>query len=137
MTSLKPPCIRRNGISIPALSPPCQVVEASEFFRERISGGDPVVFKFNCEGAEIPIINNLIDTGEIWKVSHMLISWDCMVITGQEHQKQLLIDRMASIGFDRWISSEIAYAPNTQPHDEKVAAWLGRMATDVRCSVQV
>ena len=103
----------------------CRMFEASEFFRDEISADDRNIMKFNCEGAETAIINNLIDSGEIWKVSNMCITWDCRVIAGEEYKEAELIARMNSIGYDRWVSSDEAFAPHTMPHPEKIAQWLG------------
>lgn len=106
----------------------CQMVEASEWFRDNLEGDECVLMKFNCEGAEVPILNNLMDSGEIWKVSHMVITFDCRYIAGEERHEQELKDRLATIGYDRWVSSDDAYAPHTQPHTEKIAQWLHSVA---------
>jgi FkbM family methyltransferase len=106
----------------------CLIVEASEFFREHISSDDRNVMKFNCEGAEVPILNNLMDTGEIWKVSNMVITFDCRYISGEEHHEAELINRLHSINYDRWVSSDDAFVPHTQPHSEKIEQWLSTIA---------
>ncbi len=114
-----------------AVVTPCQVVEASEFFRQCISADDRNVMKFNCEGAEVPILNNLIDSGEIWKVSNAVITWDCSCIPGEEHHEAELIARMQSIGFDRWVGSVEAFDPPPGipwPHPAKIAQWLRAIA---------
>jgi hypothetical protein len=108
------------------------MVEASEFFREHISADDRNIMKFNCEGAETPILNNLIDTGEIWKISDAMIDFHGRVIPEIAHDEAVLIDRLRSIGFDRWMGPDEAYAyvnsAYSGTHCEAVAHWLSLIA---------
>ncbi len=100
----------------------CSFVEASEWFRAQIPEGETVLVKMNCEGAEIPILNNLIDSGEIWKITAMTFDLDIRRCAGLEHQADELLERLRTIGFDRYQISGDAFHGNT--HREKIANWL-------------
>ena len=104
----------------------CQMVEASEWFREHIHAEDRNILKLNCEGAEIPILNNLIDSGEIWKIDHIMLDFDCRYIAGNQHLEGEMLDRLASIGFDRYtLADDNPYLT----HLEKMAHWLPVVAS--------
>lgn len=100
---------------------PCAMVEASEFFREHISADDRNILKLNCEGAEIPIMNNLIDSGEVWKLAHVMLDFDCRYIEGQQHLEGELLQRLGDIGFNRYTLCDDN--PHIA-HIDKVAYWL-------------
>lgn len=93
-------------------------VEAAAFFRS-LPEMDLFV-NMNCEGGEIPILDNLIDTGQIERITHMLVSFDISKVTGMESEEARLRDRMAEVGFDRFTST---YAEE-DTHQKQIAAWL-------------
>jgi FkbM family methyltransferase len=109
---------------------PCDFVEASEWFEQYISDGDIVLAKFNCEGSEVAILNNLIDTGAIWKISNAMIDWDCTrVFDGLQHLEQETIARFNSIGFEqgkRWFPCNQVMHGVT--HQDRIANWIREAA---------
>lgn len=100
----------------------CEFKEASEFFRSQIPTEATVIMKLNCEGAEIPILNNLIDSGEIWKVSNVMIDFDIRKVRGMEHEAQKVLNRMIEIGFERFSLCEDVMIGET--HQNRIANWL-------------
>jgi FkbM family methyltransferase len=74
----------------------CNFVEAASFFRTNIKESDAVWMKLNCEGAEIPILKNLIESGEARKLRAVLIDFDAAKIPSQQahvaQAKELLED---------------------------------------------
>ena len=104
----------------------CRFVEASTFFRAELPvEGETVIVKMNCEGSEVPILNNLIDSGEIWKITAMTFDLDIRRVAGHEHEADALLERLAGIGFDRFQVSGEAFIEGT--HREKIADWLGKV----------
>lgn len=93
-------------------------VDAAAFFRSL--PGDELLVNMNCEGAEIPILDSLLDNGEIGRISHMLISFDIRKVPGMEDEELRVRHRMASVGFDRFTSTY----PEADTHQEQIAAWL-------------
>jgi FkbM family methyltransferase len=100
----------------------CRFVRASEFFAENVAAGDIVVVKLNCEGAEIVILGDLIDSGEIWKLANVMIDFDIRKVAGFEHQEHELLDRFAGIGFDRYSLCDDVMVGAT--HQDRIANWL-------------
>lgn len=100
----------------------CDFVEASWFFELHIPDVESAVMKLNCEGAEVAIMNNLIDTGQVWKLKHVAIDFDVRKIPGMEHLEGDLIDRMHYVGFDRW--GDVDDLMTGHVHQERIRSWL-------------
>ena len=100
----------------------CEMEEASAFFRQVIRDDDVVVVKLNCEGAEVPILNNLIDSGEINKIANVMIDFDIRKVPGEEHQEAAILERFASIGFTNFVLCEDVM--HGRSHEMRIAAWL-------------
>lgn len=96
-------------------------VAASEFFRDRIPAGG-VVMKLNCEGSEVPILDDLLDSGEIWKVAHMVVCFDIRTVEGAEAEEDRVVGRLADAGFDRYDIAEDVMVGET--HQDRIRAWL-------------
>lgn len=106
----------------PEIVTPCIFVEASKFFRDNLSVDDSVIMKLNCEGSEIPILNNLIDSGEIWKIANVMIDFDIRKVEGMGHEELLLMERFNTIGFDRYVLCDTVMVGST--HQARINNWL-------------
>lgn len=94
----------------------CDFVRASEFFEELPDG---LIVKLNCEGAEVAILDDLIDSGQIWKIASVLIDFDIRKVLGEEHLEERTLKRLAEIGFDRYCDW-----PPGNTHQDRIRAWL-------------
>lgn len=99
----------------------CEFVAASE-----IVGGLPAdcvtIMKLNCEGAEIPILNNLVDTGAIFRLHNVMIDFDIRKVPGREHEEAKILERFREIGFSSFsLSDEVMQGPT---HQDRIANWL-------------
>jgi FkbM family methyltransferase len=74
----------------------CQFIEASDFFRSHIGNGDTVYMKLNCEGAECAILENLAQTGQIKKITEVLVDFDALKIPSQSHRVDALRSLLAA-----------------------------------------
>lgn len=74
----------------------CVLIEASEFFRKQINVYDVVFMKLNCEGAECAILENLLLSKEIRKLTEVLVDFDALKIPSQAHRVTSLIERLQS-----------------------------------------
>lgn len=109
----------------------CDFVEASLFFRTHLSLDDINIVKINCEGSEIPILDNLIDTGEIWKITSASICWDSEKIPGMEGEEARVKRRLVDIGFDRHeLPSGISYLKG-KSHQRRILYWLRKTGLPV------
>lgn len=76
----------------------CKFVKASDWFKDNLSHDDYVFGKINCEGAEIDILNDLLDSGEYDKLDHILIYFDVRKIKGKEYLEKEMIRRLNKLG---------------------------------------
>lgn len=106
----------------PSVATVCEFVAASDFFLANLTILDTVVVKLNCEGAEVPILNDLIDSGQVWKVDNVMVDFDVRKITGMEGEEARILERFGKIGFDRFsLCEDVMHGPT---HQERIAAWL-------------
>jgi len=96
-------------------------VQASRFIDLHVPADGPLYVNMNCEGGEVPILRDLLASGRIWRISALLVDWDCRKVPGMEGEAAKLIDAFRTIGFTRW-TSDYADLPT---HQEQIAAWLG------------
>lgn len=100
----------------------CQMVAASEFFDRFVLDGDEVYMKLNCEGAEVPILLDLIETGQIKRVTDVMIDWDIRKVKGEEGGEATVLSRFGEIGFSRYSLCDDVMRGGT--HQERIANWL-------------
>ncbi len=114
----------------PSVTTDCAFVEASTFFADLDDG---VIVKMNCEGSEVAILNNLLDSGEIWKISALRFEMDISRCVGHEEEADLLLARLDEAGFDRYVVSSDARLVNgglvermdtSGTHHERLHGWL-------------
>ncbi len=103
----------------------CRFVAASEFFSQFIPADETVIVKMNCEGAEPLILDDLIDSGEIWKVTNVMIDFDIRRVVGEEHREHDVLGRLVEIGFNRFSLCENVMVGRT--HQDRIANWLSTL----------
>lgn len=62
-----------------------RLVKASEWFKQNLKDDDQIYLKLNCEGAEIPILNDLITFQECKKIKVLMVDFDIRKIPSQKH----------------------------------------------------
>lgn len=77
--------------------------------------------KVNCEGAEVPVLDRLLDTGELSKVDELLVHFDCEKIPELRHLGQALRSRLRRSGVPYRAAEEIFFGRTVE---EKTANWL-------------
>lgn len=71
------------------------LVKASNWFKENIPESSIVYLKLNCEGAECDILDDLIDSGEIRKVTVAMVDFDVRKIPSQKDRETRIRERLA------------------------------------------
>lgn len=98
----------------------CNFMRASMFFTTLPD--EPIVVKMNCEGAEIPILTDLILSGEISRITHLTVDFDILRVQGHEGEADPIIDELHKIETLQWRISGDHFHGDT--HQEKIANWL-------------
>lgn len=79
----------------------CNFLEASDF----LAGQYRIFLKLNCEGAEVPILDNLIDSGVINRVESVLTDFDCQHVPGMEGEEERIRLRLKDHGYFNLVTS--------------------------------
>ena len=58
---------------------------ASDWFSQNIKEEDKVYLKLNCEGSEVAILDDLINTNEYKKIDVLMVDFDVRKIPSQKH----------------------------------------------------
>lgn len=105
---------------------PCAFVEASEFFREHINLNDTVIMKLNCEGSEVKILTNLVESGEIKKIANVMVDFDVKKIPGLEHQAGETVQLMRDNNFHNFVLCDDVMIGAT--HEDRIGHWLSTLS---------
>lgn len=100
----------------------CEFVAASDWFEENIDT-EAVYAKLNCEGSEVDILDDLIESGEIEKVTAFTVCFDAENIPGQEYRVGNTRAALDRIGYNipRWQLFAAAKGPT---HRDRLLDWL-------------
>jgi FkbM family methyltransferase len=58
----------------------CRFVRATDWLRSNLHGDLEIWMKLNVEGAELDILEDLLASGEIRRIKHLLVMWDARKI---------------------------------------------------------
>ena len=82
-----------------------QIVRASEWFAANIPADADVFMKFNCEGAECDILDELLDAGLGPRLTSLYIDFDVRKVDGQTH-RQAQVERRLDDAKVRYVTSD-------------------------------
>ena len=114
----------------PAHSTICKFVRASDWFRDHVAETDEVYVKLNCEGSEVDIIEDLLDSDEYRKITSLGVSFDVRKIPSQRHREQEIKTRLEDGGYNQWVDLESVYKGSRR---DALRKWLALAGAD-RCS---
>jgi FkbM family methyltransferase len=112
----------KRNLAQPDRTTVCRAIRASDFFAQHLDDTGTVVMKLNCEGAECIIMNDLLESGQVWKLANVLIDFDVRKIPGMEQDEQTLRARMRAVGFERYSDSMSVMLGPT--HQQRIHHWL-------------
>jgi FkbM family methyltransferase len=104
----------------------CDFIRTSDFFSEKIEEADTVVMKLNCEGSECMILNDLLDSGQIWKIDNVMIDFDVRKIPDMKSEETKLLDRFRKENFTNFSLCESVMVGKT--HQKRIHNWLASLA---------
>lgn len=115
----------------PADNTMCKFVRASDWFRDHVTETDEVYVKLNCEGSEVDIIEDLLDSNEYRKITSLGVSFDVRKIPSQSHREHEIKARLQDSGHLNWVDLESVYEGSRR---DAVRKWLAIAGAD-RCSL--
>jgi FkbM family methyltransferase len=77
---------------------------ASDWLSENIEWESEIYLKLNCEGSEVDILQDLIDSELITKFKSIYIDFDIRKIPGQEHRREIIEKQLLrlKVPFNSW-----------------------------------
>lgn len=75
-----------------------ELVKATDWFRKNIPEGSTVFVKLNCEGSEVDILEDLLDSGEVAKVAAFYVDFDIRKVPSQAHREDEVTKRLRESG---------------------------------------
>jgi FkbM family methyltransferase len=99
-----------------------QFVRASDWFRANLGERDELFLKLNCEGAEVDIVEDLLESGELARVRSAMIDPDIRKVRSLAHRERELRDRLAASGLTNYFMREEVMIGAT--HRERIQNWL-------------
>jgi FkbM family methyltransferase len=75
-----------------------KIVRASEWFRQNVPRGAEVYMKFNCEGAECDIIDDLLDAGFAGQMTSLYVDFDVRKVADLAYRQYEVEARLHALG---------------------------------------
>jgi FkbM family methyltransferase len=105
-----------------------KLVDVARWVTENLSPSDFVVAKANCEGAEVRILNRLLDKALLDRVVTFLIMFDVRDFPEHRHEELEIRQRLRASGLNNVCFSDNAMIGRT--HSDGIAHWLHLFGVD-------
>jgi FkbM family methyltransferase len=99
-----------------------ELVRASEWFENHLTGRDEVYLKLNVEGSEADILDDLMQSGEIAKVRSALVDFDVRKMPSLAHREREIRQGMRDLGYSQILRLKEDHKGPT--HASTVENWL-------------
>lgn len=100
----------------------CRFVRASDWFRDNLAPDDEIFLKLNCEGAECDIVNDLLESMALARVSSVMIDPDVRKIPSLAHREGELHERLTVSGLTNYFMRDEVMVGAT--HHARIQNWL-------------
>ncbi len=98
------------------------LMRATRFFESELRCSDIVLMKLNCEGAEGQILCDLAESGEIHKISNVMIDFDLFKVRGRKAEPYAVLEKLKQVGFSRY---ELCFDVMVgKSHQARIRNWL-------------
>lgn len=111
----------------PAHSTICKFMRASDWFRDHLAETDEVYVKLNCEGCEVDIIEDLLDSNEYRKITSLGVSFDVRKIPSQRHREEKIKLRLQEKGYTNYIDLDLIPVRSRR---QRIQTWLSIAGAD-------
>jgi len=113
----------------PAHSTICKFVRASDWFRDHLAETDEVYVKLNCEGSEVDIIEDLLDSNEYRKITSLGVAFDVRKIPSQRDRERKIKLRLQEEGYTNYVNLDLIPVSSNR---ELIQTWLSMAGADQR-----
>jgi FkbM family methyltransferase len=105
----------------PAHSIICKFVRVSDWFRDYLAETDEVYVKLNCEGSEVDIIEDLLDSNEYRKITSLGVSFDVKKIPSQRDREEQIKLRLQEQGYTNCVDLDLIPISSRR---QRIQTWL-------------
>jgi FkbM family methyltransferase len=105
-----------------------RIIDVADWFRSNLAASDFVVVKTNCEGAEVDIVNRLLDERLFALAVTFLITPDVRDHPEHRHKELELRKRLKASGLRNYCFSDDVMIGTT--HERRIANWLSLFGID-------
>lgn len=84
----------------------CKTIRASRFLEGIFQPGDRIWLKLNCEGSEIPVLEDLISTGWFARIESALLDFDAIKIPSLLKRHEAVTRSISSLSSRNWYLPE-------------------------------
>ena len=113
----------------PAHSTICEFVRASDWFRDHLAETDEVYVKLNCEGSEVDIIEDLLDSNEYRKITSLGVAFDVRKIPSQRDRELEIKLRLQEEGYTNYVNLDLIPVSSGR---ELMQTWLSMAGAEQR-----
>lgn len=110
----------RHGVG----SSPIKLVRASAWFEKNLRIEDEVYFKLNCEGSEVAILDDLINSGEYRKIDTLMVDFDVRKIPSQKHLMNEMKEKLKKLSIPKIFYADEIYSGEN--HNDFTRGWLDK-----------
>ena len=82
-------------------------MRASDWFRDHLAETDEVYVKLNCEGSEVDIIEDLLDSNEYRKITSLGVVCDVRKIPSQRDRESKIKLRLQEEGYTNYVNLDL------------------------------
>jgi hypothetical protein len=90
--------------------------------RANLGPDEEVYLKLNCEGAEFDIVEDLLDSGELARVSSVMIDPDVRKVPSRAHREREVVARLRAAGLTNYVFEEDVMVGRS--HRRRIQNWL-------------
>lgn len=106
-----------------------QLIRTRDFFARTFGPDDLILAKLNCEGGEVPILNDLAASGEINKIARLVVDFDIRKVRGKRSLAKATMNAMRGAGFHRFLLTEnVMVGPDAQARTRNALAAMPEAA---------
>lgn len=89
-----------------------QLVRASSWLRERTTPDDEIFLKLNCEGSEVDVLGDLLESDVMGRVRSVYVDFDVRKIPSQAHRQAGVEAALNAAGVSYFVQAELEVAGN-------------------------
>lgn len=122
-----------KAIAVSTKTAEIQLVKASDWMSKNVKADDIVFMKLNCEGSECDILDDLIDSGEIYKIYNIMVDFDVRKIPSMRKREWKTRQKLRKHKIEN-----VCFCENVmigESHEDRIHNWLDQVGASETLSL--